>query len=50
MRYTEITSEFGFERVKAPGFDDRKRVHIVNIDPFAIVEPRELSRSSKTKL
>ena len=29
---------------KAPGLNDRKRVHITNIDPFAIVQPRELSR------
>jgi hypothetical protein len=33
-----------FGCVKAPGFDDRKRIYIVNIDPFAIAEPRELSR------
>ena len=37
------------DRAKASGFNDRKRVHIVNIDPFAIVEPRELSRGSKSK-
>jgi hypothetical protein len=34
---------------KPRGLIDRKRVHIVNIEPFAIVEPRELSRSLKTK-
>jgi trans-aconitate methyltransferase len=28
--------------VKAPGLNDRKRVHISNIDPFAIAQPREL--------
>jgi len=33
--------------VKAPGFDDRKSVHISNIDRLAIVEPRELSRSPR---
>src|SRR6267154_6363071 len=31
--------------VKAPGIDDRKRVNINNMNPFAIVDPRELSRS-----
>ncbi len=34
---------------EAPGFNDRKRVHISNIDPFAIVESRELPRGSKSK-
>ena len=34
---------------KNPGFDDRKRVHIVNIEPFAIVESRGFSRTSKSK-
>jgi hypothetical protein len=29
-----------FGCVKALGFDDRKRIYIVNIDPFAIAEPR----------
>ena len=32
-------------RVKAPGIDDRKRVNINNMDPFAIVDSRELSRT-----
>ena len=36
-------------RAKAPGFDDRKRVHISNIDPFTIVKSRELSRGPKSK-
>jgi len=36
------TAHFGC--AKAPGLNDRKRVHIVNIEPFAIVQPRELSR------
>ena len=39
-----------FERVKASGFNDRKWVHIIDIDPFAIVESRELSRSSNMTL
>jgi hypothetical protein len=30
--------------VKAPGFGRSKRIYIVNIDPFATPEPRELSR------
>ena len=37
------------DRAKTPGFDDRKRVHIANIDPFTIVESREFSRRSKSK-
>jgi hypothetical protein len=37
------------DRAKAPGFGDRKGVHIANIEPFAIVESRELSRGSKSK-
>ena len=36
-------------RAKVPGFDDRKRVNIRNMDPFTIVESRELSRGSKPK-
>ncbi len=34
---------------KPRGSSDRKRMNINNIDPFAIVEPRELSRSGKRK-
>ncbi|MBS0622261.1 MAG: hypothetical protein JSR80_04825, partial [Verrucomicrobia bacterium] len=36
------------ERVKAPGFDDLNQHNITNIEQVEIVEPRELSRSSKT--
>jgi len=32
------------DHAKAPGLDDRKSVHISNIDRLAIVQPRELSR------
>ena len=37
------------ERAKVPGIDDRKSVHISNIDRLTIVDPRELSRCSKSK-
>ena len=37
------------DRAKAPGIDDRKSVHISNIDRLTIVDPRELSRGSKSK-
>ncbi len=36
------------DRAKTPGFDDRKRVNIANIDPFTIVESREFSRGPKS--
>jgi hypothetical protein len=44
-----VVQKLDFGCAKAPGFDDRKWVHISNIDPFAIVESRELSRGSKSK-
>jgi len=37
------------DRAKTPGLDDRKRVNISNMDPFAIVESREFSRRPKSK-
>jgi hypothetical protein len=40
---------WNLDRAKVPGLNDRKRVHIVNIEPFAIVQPRELSRGSKSR-
>lgn len=40
---------WNLDRAKAPGLNDRKRVHIDNIEPFAIVQPRELSRRPKSK-
>ena len=43
--YTQVVSKFGRQAASKPrGSIDRKRIYIVNIDPFAIVEPRELSR------
>ena len=47
--YPTRSQIWNLDRAKAPGFDDRKRVHISNIDPFTIVESRELSRESKSK-
>ncbi|MBA3722776.1 MAG: hypothetical protein H0W88_10305 [Parachlamydiaceae bacterium] len=37
------------DRAKAPGFNDRKGVNINNMDPFTIVESRELSHGSKSQ-
>lgn len=47
--YLDSLQTWNFDRAKAPGFDDRKRFHISNIEPFTIVESRELSRRSKSK-
>ncbi len=49
MLYCGRHETWNLDRAKAPGFNDRKRVHIPDIDPFAIVESRELSRGSKSK-
>ncbi len=49
MIYHTRSLTWNLDRAKAPGFNDRKRVHISNIDPFAIVESRELSRGPKSK-
>jgi hypothetical protein len=40
---------WNLDRAKAPGFNDRKRVNIRNMNPFAIVESRELSRGPRPK-
>jgi hypothetical protein len=45
-----LENNLAFERVKAPGFDDRKCLSIRNTKELAIVEPRELSRSSNARL
>jgi hypothetical protein len=48
--YTTRGQKLGFEPTrKLPGFNDRKRVHISNIESFAIVESRELSCGLKSK-
>ncbi len=47
--YTNNLKIWFFERAKAPRIDDHKRPHIANIGSFTIVNPRELSRGSKTK-
>ena len=47
--YHARTETWNLGRAKAPGLDDRKRVHIDNIEPFAIVQPRELSRGPNSK-
>ena len=38
-----------FDCAKAPGLNDRKSVHISNIDRLEIVQPRELSHSPNVK-
>ena len=40
---------WNLDLAKAPELNDRKRVHISNIDPFTIVEFRELWRSPNSK-
>jgi addiction module HigA family antidote len=48
MVYCGRLETLNLDRAKTPGFDDRKRVHISNIDPFTIVKSREFSRRSKS--
>jgi len=48
--YHNRSRTWNFDCAKAPGIDDRKSVHISNIDRLTIVDPRELSRESKSKL
>ena len=49
--YHNRSPGWNFGCVKVPGFNDKKGVHIgVNIDPFFIVEPRELSRGPNFNL
>ncbi len=47
--YHNRAATWDLDHVKAPGLDDRKRVPIVNIDPFAIVQPRELLHAADSK-
>ncbi len=47
--YPERPETCNFDCAKAPGLNDRKRVHIDNIEPFAIDQPRELSRGPNSK-
>ncbi|MBS0621339.1 MAG: DUF692 domain-containing protein [Verrucomicrobia bacterium] len=46
--YPNNLKNWDLERVKAPEFDDLNQPNITNIEQVEIVEPRELSRSSKT--
>lgn len=46
--YSSRDQDCDFDRAKAPGFADRKSVHISNIDRLAIDKPRELSHGSKS--
>ncbi|MBS0622610.1 MAG: hypothetical protein JSR80_06595 [Verrucomicrobia bacterium] len=46
--YPNNLKNWDLERVKAPGIDDFNQPNITNIEQVEIVEPRELSRSSKT--
>src|SRR5580700_7215104 len=49
--YRNRTTNWNFGCVKAPGFNDKKGVNInSNMDPFFIVEPRELSRGPNFNL
>jgi hypothetical protein len=47
--YRDRAQTWNLGRVKAPRIDARKRVHIVNIEPFASVDSRELSRGPNSK-
>jgi hypothetical protein len=47
--YRDRAQTWNFGRVKAPGIDARKRVHIVNIEPVESVDSRELSRDPNSK-
>src|SRR3989338_4893474 len=47
--YPARSKTWNLERAKAPGIDDRKSVHISNIDRLTIGDSRELSRCSKSK-
>ena len=48
MLYPNHLKNRNFGLAKASGFDDCKSIHISNIDPFAIVESRELSLKPKS--
>ena len=45
--YPNNLKSWDFGLAKASGLDDRKRVHISNIEPFTIVQSRELSLKPK---
>jgi tRNA pseudouridine38-40 synthase len=47
--YCTRPETWNFDRAKTARIDDRKRVHISNIDPFTIVDSSEFSRRSKSK-
>ena len=47
--YRNLSQTWNLDRAKTPGLDDRKSVHISNIDRFTIVQPRELSHKTKSK-
>jgi hypothetical protein len=47
--YPTRPETWNLDCAKTPGFNDRKRVNIRNIDPFTIVESRELSRGPTPK-
>jgi hypothetical protein len=49
LLYPKRPQTSNLDCAKVPGFDDRKSVHIPNIDRLAIVEPRELSRDPNSK-
>ncbi len=47
--YCARLETWNFERAKTAIIDDRKLVHISNIDQFTIVDYSEFSRGSKSK-
>ena len=47
--YRNLSQTWNLDCAKAPGLDDRKSVHISNIDRLMIVQPRELSHRTKSK-
>jgi oligopeptide transport system substrate-binding protein len=49
LLYHTRAETLNLDRAKAPGIGDRKSVHISNIDRLSIVDPRELSRGSKSR-
>ncbi len=47
--YPTRSATWNLDRAKAPGIVDLKSPHIVNMGRLKIDDPRELSRSSKSK-
>ena len=47
--YPNLVQTSNSDDAKAPGLNDRKLVHISNIDQLAIVQPRELSHCQNSK-